>query len=421
MSQILSTIGNNLQGIIEQGGYILIFIITILEGLPIIGQFVPGHTTILIAGFLVKLDIFKLSIIIPVIVVSAMIGDAIGYFLGKKYGFAFFTKFGSIFFIKPEHIEKATRLVKEHPAKTIILGRFSPITRPLSPFIVGASGTHSRLFWVYDFIAVLLWAIPSIGIGYIFGASYHIVAPIFGKFVFIAIIMGALIIWGYRFVNKNFHIFARYELITLGLNLAGLYLFFKTVQDAITDKVSLLELDLFVNSFFSINTNDWGVTFMKIVTDIISPTSIAIVCVLAIIYYIYKKNYYNLSIILLSTIGGYTITYTVKNIVERVRPESLFILENGYSFPSGHASIATIFFILFIYLFVIKIKSLLWREILITSSVLMIILTSFSRIYLGVHWMSDVLAGIGLGLFWTTAMILLVKYLTQVYSLFIKK
>ena len=322
MSQILSTIGNNLQGIIEQGGYILIFIITILEGLPIIGQFVPGHTTVLIAGFLVKLDIFKLSIIIPVIVVSAMIGDAIGYFLGKKYGFAFFTKFGSIFFIKPEHIERATNLVKEHPAKTIILGRFSPITRPLSPFIVGASGTHSRFFWLYDFIAVILWALPSLAVGYIFGASYHVVAPIMGKYIFIAILIGIIIIWGYRFINKKFHIFAKYDLIT----------------------------------------------------------------------------------------------YTLKNMVERIRPESQFLIETGYSFPSGHASIATIFFVLLIYLFIIKIKSLVLREILIAGSVILIILTSFSRVYLGVHWLSDVLAGIGLGLFWTTAMILFVKYITWVYE-----
>ncbi len=416
MSQILSTIGNNLQGIIEQGGYILIFIITILEGLPIIGQFVPGHTTVLIAGFLVKLDIFKLSIIIPVIVVSAMIGDAIGYFLGKKYGFAFFTKFGSIFFIKPEHIERATNLVKEHPAKTIILGRFSPITRPLSPFIVGASGTHSKFFWLYDFIAVILWALPSLAVGYIFGASYHVVAPIMGKYIFIAILIGIIIIWGYRFINKKFHIFAKYELITLGLNLAGLYLFFKTIQDAITDKVSLLELDLYVNKFFIENSIDWLIAFMKIVTDVISPTAIAILGIISIVYYIYKKNYYNTLTISLSFFGGYLITYTLKNMVERIRPESQFLVETGYSFPSGHASIATIFFVLLIYLFIIKIKSLVLREILIAGSVILIILTSFSRVYLGVHWLSDILAGIGLGLFWTTAMILFVKYITWVYE-----
>jgi membrane protein DedA with SNARE-associated domain len=416
MSQFLASIGTNLQNIVEHGGYAFLFIITILEGLPVIGQFVPGHTIVLISGFLSKLGVLKLSIVIPVVVISAMVGDAIGYFMGKKFGFPLLTRFGSVFFLKPEYIEKATKLVSEHPAKTIILGRFSPLTRPLSPFIVGASGTHNKLFWVYDFIAVLLWAIPSIAIGYIFGASYDVVAPLFGKFIFIAIIMGILIIWGYRFVNKNFHIFARYELITLSLNLAGLYLFFKTIQDAITDKVSLLELDLYVNNLFSTKTYDWGVTFMKIVTDAISPTSIAVVSMFVIIYYIYKKNYYNLSIILLSTIGGYVITYTVKNLVERVRPESLFIVETGYSFPSGHASIATIFFILFIYLFVIKIKSLLWRELWITVSVLMLMSTSFSRIYLGVHWVSDVLAGIGLGLFWTTLMILLVKYLSWIYK-----
>ncbi len=128
---------------------------------------------------------------------------------GKKYGFTFLTKFGSYFFLKKEHIEKAQALIKEHPAKAIILGRFNPLTRPLAPFIVGASGLHYTKFWFLDAVAVTAWSAVSIAIGYIFGASYHAVSAILGKYIVIAILIGALIVWGYRFINKQFHVFAK--------------------------------------------------------------------------------------------------------------------------------------------------------------------------------------------------------------------
>lgn len=417
MLHFIGLITHNLQLVVEHGGYALLFVVTILEGLPIIGQFIPGHTIVLISGFLAKIGILNIYIVVPVVVVSAMIGDVVGFLVGRKYGFAFLTKFGSIFFLKKEYIEKATNLVKEHPAKTIILGRFSPITRPLSPFIVGASGTNSKKFWLYDLLAVLIWALPSIAIGYIFGASYHVVAPIFGKYVFIAFIMAIFIIWGYRFINKQFHIFAKYDLITLGINLAGLYLFFKTVQDALTDKVFLLQLDLYINDFFLKYATDPYLNVMNYITNIFSPTTITLASFAFILYFISNRKYYFATVSTLSIGGGYVFTFLIKNLVMRLRPENAFIDAVGYSFPSGHAVAATIFFTLLIYFFIVKIKSMHTRELLISVCVIIILLVSFSRVYLGVHWLSDVFAGIGLGLFWTTFVILTLKYANMVVDI----
>ncbi len=410
MFHFIHFIGHNLQSIVEQGGYFFLFVTTVLEGIPIIGQFIPGHTIVILSGFLAKIHVLNVVKVTIIVIGSALIGDIIGFILGKKYGMDFLTKFGSFFFIKKEYIEKAAQLVKEHPAKTIMLGRFSPITRPLSPFIVGASGTAVGMFWLYDFIAVCAWSIVSIAIGYIFGASYHAASAVFGKFIFIALIVGILIVLAYRFINKQFHIFAKYELITLGLNLLGLYIFFKTVQDAITDKVFLLELDLFTNDYFLLNAHEPWLTLFNTVTNILSPVSITVICCIGIIYFIYKKKHYYTLITTLSLVGGYLGITIVKYMVERLRPEHGFIIQNGFSFPSAHAVIVTIFFTLLIYIFVIKTKSLIKREIAIVGCVVLVLLTAFSRVYLGVHWLSDVIAGIGFGLFWTTLVILTLKY-----------
>jgi undecaprenyl-diphosphatase len=411
MFQIFSYIGHNLQSVVEHGGYLLIFLTTILEGFPVIGQFVPGHTIVVISGFLSRIEVLNIYKVLPIVMFSAILGDFLGYRLGKKFGIELLYKFGSFFFIKPEYVDKARTLVQDNTAKTILFGRFSPMTRSLTPFIVGAIGVNHKKFWIFDTIGAILWAISSILIGYIFGASYNAISTMFGRYIVIAMILGVLIAWGYRLINRQFHIFAKYELIILFVNLFGLYLFFKTVQDALSDKIFLLELDLFTNSYFLVNAKEPWLTVMNVITNVLSPGYITLIGLIGLaIFFHYRKYTYSI-ITALSLGGGYIFTFVIKNIVMRARPENAFILQGGYSFPSGHAVAATIFFTLIIYIFVTKIQSIVLREVLIVASVFTALLVAFSRVYLGVHWLSDVLAGIGLGLFWTTSIILFIRYI----------
>ncbi len=415
MFQFIHSVGQNLQLIVEHGGYILVSITSILEGIPIMGQFVPGNTIVVISGFLSKIDLMNVYVVFGIVLVSSMIGDFLGYHIGHKYGFDFVNKYGPYFFIKREYIDKARSLIQANSAKTIIFGRFSPLTRSFTPFIVGASRIHIKSFWLYDFIAVFLWAIFSIGIGYIFGAGYHAVSAVLGKYIVIAIFIGILVIWGYRFINKHFHVFVKYELITLIFNLFGLYLFFKTIQDALTDKVFLLQFDLFANAYFIAHSTPMLSSVMNIITNVFSPSSIILYSLVGIAYFMYKKKYYDSIIIFLSLSGSYLVTFFIKNMVLRLRPEFGYIVESGYSFPSGHAIAITTFSVLLVYLFLVKINSMVLREISISLVALLLLTVSFSRIYLGVHWVSDVMAGIGLGLFTTTLIILLVKYFRMLY------
>lgn len=416
MSHIFAPIIANLQSTIEQGGYLILFIITIIEGIPAIGSLIPGHTVVILSGFLAKLGIFNLYIIIPLIIIGAMIGDLTGYFLGKKYGYNFLKFFGKFLFIKEEYIEKTKSLINTHTGKSIIIGRFNPITRPLAPFIIGASHVHMKKFWFYDFVSVFLWTIVSVAVGYAFGASYHVASGIVGKFIFIAIIIAILITWGYSFINKRFHIFAKYELFVLFFNLLGLYGFFKTIQDALRDHAFMAELDIWVNTFFSSHSTSAGLNFMNIFTNIFSPSVVAILTIFIVLFFIIKRKWEYALISILSVGGGLFINAFIKELVLRIRPIDSLIVETGYSFPSGHATAITIFFTLIIYLFIIRIKNIFWREILISISVFLIILTAVSRLYLGVHWLSDVIAGCTFGLFWTTLIILFVRYIEIIFS-----
>ncbi len=415
MSSIFHSFINNIQSIVEQGGYIVLLLISILEGLPIIGPLVPGHTVVIFSGFLAKIDVLNILIVVPIVLFGATLGDFTGYLLGRKYGLSLFHslvhRFGRFFFVKKEHIEKVQNLVKNHMGKSIIFGRFNPLTRPLTPFIVGASDVPMGKFFFFDVIGVCIWGVGSIALGYIFGASYGIASAYAGKFVVMAFVISILIIWGYRFINKQFHIFAKYELIALIINILSLYVFFKTIQDTLSIKSFLTEIDVWMNLFFLSHAQNFLLSTMEIITNILSPISIVIVGFISIIYFIYKKNWQYSLITFLSISGGVFFGTTIKHLVLRVRPVDSFILETGYSFPSGHATMATIAFALIIYFYAREIRSLIKREIFILVMVILAILVAFSRVYLGVHWFSDVIAGISLGLFLTTLNILIVRYI----------
>jgi undecaprenyl-diphosphatase len=106
----------------------------------------------------------------------------------------------------------------------------------------------------------------------------------------------------------------------------------------------------------------------------------------------------------------------IKDLVMRTRPADALIAAHGFSFPSGHATAIAIFSVLAIYFFARKINNLILRETYIVSVILITVLVGVSRIYLGVHWLSDVVAGFSLGLFFTTLVILAIRYLGLLWN-----
>lgn len=106
----------------------------------------------------------------------------------------------------------------------------------------------------------------------------------------------------------------------------------------------------------------------------------------------------------IALIGGSATTYLLKIIIDRPRPIDAVILEDSASFPSGHATIAVAFYGFFAYLLFNNIKNIhtsqKYRASIILAGAVLIFLIGFSRLYLGVHYLSDVLAGYLVGLLW---------------------
>ena len=132
-------------------------------------------------------------------------------------------------------------------------------------------------------------------------------------------------------------------------------------------------------------------TFAKIVTTMGAGYTIIPICIISVIYFWKKKE---AKYIVVNLIIIFFSNQLLKRIVERPRPEGFRIVEElGYSFPSGHSMVSMAFYGLFIYFIYKKVKNkyIKWTSIILLS--LLITLIGISRVYLGVHYASDVLAG----------------------------
>jgi undecaprenyl-diphosphatase len=139
-------------------------------------------------------------------------------------------------------------------------------------------------------------------------------------------------------------------------------------------------------------------SFLVIITKFGNPFVLACAAVAVAVTLIMKKNSYE-AVLFLSALIVAVISLTIlKNIFQISRPSSDIYSADGWSFPSGHATVAISFFFLISYIFWGKMSTLQGKTILILGSILGAGLICFSRLYLGAHWTLDILAGVALGL-----------------------
>jgi undecaprenyl-diphosphatase len=148
---------------------------------------------------------------------------------------------------------------------------------------------------------------------------------------------------------------------------------------------------------------------MLVITNIGSTVCMVILSVLVFAFLAYKKRWRHALLFSLSMAGALILELLLKTLVHRQRPENAMVKVSSYTFPSGHATMALVFFSLLIYLFKDDIKKEVWKHVFIISSMFLALLIGFSRIYLNAHWLTDVIGGFALGMFWLMLMILVFK------------
>ena len=146
--------------------YALLFGIIFAESGLLVGFFLPGDTLLLGAGILAYAGIINIWFVILACFAGAVIGDSVGYMLGKRYGKKLFQREDSAFFHK-KHLINAENFYAKHGVKTIILARFVPIVRTFAPTVAGMGNMKYSTFLVYNLIGGALWTVGLTLVGYL--------------------------------------------------------------------------------------------------------------------------------------------------------------------------------------------------------------------------------------------------------------
>lgn len=405
------------------------FIISCLESVAIIGTIVPGTIMMTAVGTLAGAGVIPLWLTIVCAIVGAVVGDGISYLIG----FYFKDRLRTIwpFRNNPQWLSAGEQFFHKHGGKSVFIGRFVGPVRAIIPVIAGMLGMKPYKFYIANILSAIGWApaymLPGILLG---AASLELPPDIAVHVILMFLLVSLFIIFCIWLVLKIFVLIgnrieqflswiwshlknSRYaHIITIALKhhnpnkthgqlVIAFYLtlvllcFFYLAWDIKTNQsTSLLINDALFHFFRSLRSE---ITDNALFAITLMGDSSIIIPTFAIIFgwlLLTKRSYLAWHVFALGLLAVGSIEIT-KHIVHSPRPWGLLNPMSSFSFPSGHATLSTVFFIGLALLLIKAYPSK--KRALILSAISIVLLVSLSRLYFGVHWFTDILAGWLLG------------------------
>lgn len=195
-------------------------------------------------------------------------------------------------------------------------------------------------------------------------------------------------------------------LLLLGLFLFCFAVFFYFTWEVFQEKDEILDKAAF--AFAAAHESPRITQILEFVTYFASKRFLLTVPPTLIIFFLFFKKWRWFSAyILAATMGSFMLNQYLKNNFGRMRPETAFYHQSGFSFPSGHAMIGVAFYGILAYLVWKNVRNFWLRWSLILALIFWELIIAYSRIYLNVHYATDVLAGLSAGIFWCALVIVL--------------
>ncbi|MFN2614728.1 MAG: bifunctional DedA family/phosphatase PAP2 family protein [Actinomycetota bacterium] len=426
------------EGILHLHGavaYALIFIVPALEASIFLGFVFPGEVVVLLGGVLAFEHGVTLPGAIAFAVAGAIVGDSIGYEVGRNFGSRLLA--GPLRrIVKPEHRERATAFLHRYRGRAVFFGRFAAALRALVPGMAGIAEIPYTSFLLWNALGGIVWATGFTLIGFAAGKGYRRVEHLVGRASQIvlglvaAIVIVALIArwvarnperisaWWQRqmrrrvlrrlrgpleFVGRRFHPREAFGLrLTFGLVVIGLVGWgFGAVLQDVASRQEIVHFDRPVLDWLIAHTGADMTTFMKVVTGLggvwfIGAASLVVLLVLAL-----RGSWLRVWLVFLSLAGATALEIAIEALVKRPRPAVMALVHaSGFGFPSGHATRAAAFYGALAIVIARGASSWTRKVGVWTGTFLIAALVAFSRLYLRVHYLTDVIGGLALGALW---------------------
>ncbi len=418
-----------LQQLLANYGYLAVALIVMAEGA---GIPFPGETLLLLGAAYAGAGNLDLRGVIAAAAVGAITGDNIGYWIGRRGGAALLARYGKLLHIGPQPLAKAERFFDRHGAKTVLFARFVAVLRTICSLLAGANRMPYRRFVVFNAAGGILWSVTIGLLGAAFGSQWPRIEHWVGRaglLVALLLVLVALAVlvgrWAVRHEERLRALGApvTHRLSTpvgflaarlsprgyLGLQLTvgvlfivlGGWLFAGVAADVLHGD-PLVRVDHSVAIFLHSRTTAPFTLLMRAVSFCGKPTTLLAAVLALAIYFALRRRWRDAWMVVVALGGGELLNPLLKEIFARQRPSfnDPLVLLTSYSFPSGHATGATIFYGLAAYLIARHVERWTGRVLAVVAAVVVDLLIGFSRIYLGAHYLSDVIGGFGVGMVW---------------------
>src|SRR5215204_1709940 len=381
--------------LIEHYGYLVILFGVMLEstGVPL-----PGETILLATGVLVQRGHLDLGHTIAFGIAGAVVGDQIGYWVGRGGGRPFVLKWGRYLFITPERLARAEAFFARHGGKAVFLARLFSGFRVFGALVAGISRMRWGSFILYNALGGAVWATAVVLLGYFLGSSIGLVERWLGRATLVLVAMLAVVLafyLAYRWAANNRarlvgwgdallayppvdRLQTRYDVqlrwllrrltpgqylglhLTVGLLAAAgcLWLFGGLAEDLLTGD-PIVRLDRATAAYLHSLATPPLTTFFLVVTAFGSIEAIVLLGVVVATFLAWGRRWVFLGTWLAAVAGSALLNHVLKGLFARPRPhfEHPLLVETSYSFPSGHAMESFIVYGMLAYFAVLALRS----------------------------------------------------------------
>jgi membrane protein DedA with SNARE-associated domain len=418
--------------------YLLVGAFAFLETGAFVGLIVPGETVMLLGGAVAGQGEINLYLLLAIAWFSAWAGDTTSFFVGRRLGREFVLERGPAVGISNERFARVEDYFGRHGGKTILIGRFISLVRALAPFVAGSSRMRYRAFVPYSILGTGLWSAAHILIGYFASRSIDTAAKYAGRGAFVlatAIVVIVALVVSVRYLRNprnreravawmKEHRLTRW-LVALGRRLRPQARFLwaritpgGTFGLEFTTLMAALAVALFVFISYTVVISGepgptagdvtaldvadsiragWLTSVVKLLTTLGSAGVVIPLAVASGVALAAGRRWPEFWVLIAGTLIIFLGVNDIKDQVGRPRPGGGLVGVSGSSFPSGHAA-HSVFYLWAAVTVAVRLRPGMARATaVIGAAIALAVLIGLSRVYLHIHYLSDVSAGWALG------------------------